>query len=422
MALPVRLVVPALAVVLLGLAACTTSGGNPTSSGPLTPAPSSGRSDSGSTEPSRSPGGASATPSPSPSSTATPVGPQPTDCAGLLGELSLSERVGQLLMVSVSSTGLTSSRATMIGRTHAGSVLLLGNSKAGMSATQQVVADVRGAADRPQRVNVVLAADQEGGLVQRLAGSGFSDIPSAFRQAELPDAELADEAETWGEELDKAGINLNLAPVADVVPRSLVSVNQPISQLRRGYGSSPTVVARKVAAFTTGMDNAGLATAVKHFPGLGQVRGNTDTEARVVDGATTRKDPALAGFSAAVKAGVDMVMVSSATYTKIDAKQQAVFSSTVIDQMIRGDLGFDGVVISDDLAAKGVSNVSGPQRAVRFVKAGGDLIIVADPSLAQSMAKTLVARAKSDPDFAARIDESAARVLAFKARRGLARC
>ncbi len=425
--LPLRLAVPLLAGVLLCLAACTASGGTPAGSDPTGPT----RSTSGGGPSSTSPSG-SETPSPSPattrpsaSGTPGPTSPAPlpsTDCTALVAELSLAQRVGQLLMVSVSSAGLTSSRAAVIRRTHAGSVLLLGNSKAGSAAIGRLVVDVRHAADRPRGVKVLLAADQEGGLVQRLAGRGFTDIPSAVRQAQLSDAELTAQATTWGKELGRAGIDVNLAPVADVVPRDLVTVNQPVAQLRRGYGASPALVARKVAAFTRGMDQAGIATSVKHFPGLGQVRGNTDTEPRVVDSVTNRTSTSLRGFAAAVDAGVDMVMASSATYTRIDPDQQAAFSPTVVDGMIRGDLGFDGVVISDDLAARGVSNVPGAQRAVRFVQAGGDLVIVADPALAAEMAKELVARAKSDPDFAARIDQSAARVLTLKDRRGLVGC
>jgi len=158
----------------------------------------------------------------------------------------------------------------------------------------------------------MLAADQEGGLVQRLKGPGFATIPSATMQAKQSDARLRRNAYEWGRQLKEAGIDANLAPVADVVPTSMVWMNQPIGQLRRGYGRSPKTVAAKVTAFTEGMNQAGVATAVKHFPGLGRVRGNTDYMTRVVDRATTRHDAALAGFDAAINAGVDMVMVSSA--------------------------------------------------------------------------------------------------------------
>ena len=88
------------------------------------------------------------------------------------------------------------------------------------------------------------------------------------------------------------------------------------------------------------MDRAGVATAVKHFPGLGRVRGNTDYASRVVDTKTTRDDAALAGFRAAVDAGADMVMVSSASYRKIDAEHRAAFSTVIMDEMLREDLGF----------------------------------------------------------------------------------
>nr|WP_294691885.1 glycoside hydrolase family 3 N-terminal domain-containing protein [uncultured Friedmanniella sp.] len=404
----------------LGLAACGLPGAAPGPAGPPSSTP---------TGPVSAPGTASAaarssaTPSPSTTtSTPTPSASPSARCADLVRRLTLEERVGQLLMVAVTSTGVTPEQASVVGRTHAGSVILLGNSTAGLAAVQSVVADVREAAVRPQQVDVLLAADQEGGMVQRLAGEGFSDIPSAEQQAKLSRAELTADAEAWGEQLAKAGIHADLAPVADVVPAELAGVNEPIGKLRRGYGSSPKTVAQKVAAFTTGMDNAGIATAVKHFPGLGRVRGNTDFTSRVVDTVTTRKDAGLAGFRAAVDAGADMVMISSAVYDRIDPRRQAVFSEAVVDGMVRDGLGFDGVVISDDLSAAAVQNLRPGQRAVAFVRAGGDLVIVGDPGEAAAMAEALVERAGSDRDFAERVDQSAARVLALKNRRGLTGC
>ena len=325
-------------------------------------------------------------------------------------------------MVAVGSTGMSPAQERAVRRSRAGSVLLLGQSTAGTAGTADVVRDIRSAADEPAGTQVLLAADQEGGLVQRLSGRGFDDIPSAVRQAELDDAQLARDAETWGEQLGRAGIDANLAPVADVVPRELGTRNEPIGKLRRGYGSSPATVAGKVQAFTTGMDRADIATAVKHFPGLGRVRGNTDFEQRVVDSTTTRTDGGLRGFAAAVSAGVDMVMVSSAVYDRIDPERQAVFSPTVIEGMIRGDLGFTRVVISDDLSAAAVRDVPAEERALGFVLAGGDLMIVADPASVLAMAEALVQRGGRDRAFAERVEESAGRVLAVKARRGLADC
>jgi beta-N-acetylhexosaminidase len=268
----------------------------------------------------------------------------------------------------------------------------------------------------------MVAVDQEGGLVQRLQGPGFTRIPSAVRQATLSDARLTTDAARWGRQLQAAGINADLAPVADVVPAGVGDRNAPIGRLNRGYGSSPRTVAAKVTAFVDGMDQAGIATAAKHFPGLGRVTGNTDFVRRVVDDQTTRHDPAIASFGAVAHARIDMVMVSSAIYTRIDADHRAADSSVVIGQMLRGDLGFAGVVISDDLAAMAMQDLSPANRALEFLGAGGDLLIVGDPRLAGTMAHALVRRAAADHAFAERVRQSATRVVSLKARRGMASC
>ena len=343
-------------------------------------------------------------------------------CAQVVARMSLSERVGQLLMIGVSSTGISESEKAIVEETRAGSIILMGNSTAGTHAIRRVVSNVHSAARSPEGVQVMLAADQEGGLVQRLKGPGFTTIPSATVQARQSDAALQRNAYDWGRELKAAGIDANLAPVADVVPMTMVWVNEPIGRLRRGYGQSADKVAAKVVAFTEGMDRAGVATAVKHFPGLGRVRGNTDYMSRVVDTRTTRDDGALAGFRAAIEADVDMVMVSSAIYRKIDDDHRAAFSRMIMEEMLRKDLRFSGVVISDDLAAAAMRIRPAEERARRFVRASGDLMIVGDATLASRMADAIRDEADDDPAFGKRVTESAARVVAMKERRGLASC
>ncbi len=346
----------------------------------------------------------------------------PARCATLAGSLSLRDQVGQLIMVAVSSGGVSSSAATAIDDSRAGSVLLLGNTTAGSARVASVIERARGAARTPKDVDTLVAADQEGGQVQRLQGKGFDRIPSAQQQAEDSPAELQSRAARWGRQLKRAGVDADLAPVADVVPKNLQNRNQPVGVLRRGYGSDPTAVAGHVAAFVRGMDDAGVATSVKHFPGLGRVLGNTDFTAEVVDGTTTRRDAYLKPFAAGIEAGTDMVMVSSAYYSKIDKSRRAAFSPTVITGMLRGDLAFTGVVISDDLAAAAMRDVRPGQRMLRFVRAGGDLAIVGDPSQAVTMADALVEAARDDPELAAAVEASTVRVLQLKDRRGLADC
>ncbi|HEV2931345.1 MAG TPA: glycoside hydrolase family 3 N-terminal domain-containing protein, partial [Propionibacteriaceae bacterium] len=178
----------------------------------------------GTTAPATAPTQSTATQNPTVTPSTEPM-PSPTPqvrgCADLVAAMTPDEQVGQLLMVGIDSGGLSSSAAKVLASTRAGSVILLGNSTAGSVATKQVVGAVRDATRRPEGVRTLLAVDQEGGLVQRLQGRGFDDIPSATRQATLSDARLTADAARWGGQLRTAGIDANLAPVADVVPVDL---------------------------------------------------------------------------------------------------------------------------------------------------------------------------------------------------------
>lgn len=354
---------------------------------------------------------------PTPSESPTPSEPPQPTCRAEAEALSAAEQAGQLVMVGVTGS-LDAAERKAITANHLGSVILMGSSSRGVKQTAKLTASIAKLGDG---TGILIAVDQEGGLVQRLKGAGFDRIPAAADQAKLAPAKLTQRATTWGTQLAKAGVQLNLAPVADVVPKANLGANQPVAKLRRGYGSDPAKVAAHVRAFIEGMHAGGVGTAVKHFPGLGAVKGNTDFAANVVDATTTADSPLLQPFRDVAGGGTDAVMVSSAIYRKIDSKRIATFSPTVIG-MLR-DWGFRGVVISDDLgAARALRDVPAKQRAVRFVAAGGDLAISVTPSVAVAMAKGLVAQAKKDRAFADRLTDSATRVLALKQDYGLVTC
>lgn len=402
------LLLPALSLTLV---ACGTPPAGQSAGGPAGTAPAPG----GAPQTAEVANTPSATPSPTPS--------VPT-CTDVAAQLSQPEQVGQLFMVGKgATTPVDESFRSVLKETNASSVLLLENTSAGRDGVKRLTDQIRAAAVKPQGIGPLLAADQEGGMVQRLKGEGFESIPSANEQAKLGDAELQQRAKTWGSELRQAGIDYDLAPVADTVPSSVGRANEPVGALRRGYGAEPNQVAPKASAFVKGMAEADVATSVKHFPNLGRVRGNTDLQSGVTDAQTTRTDPALKPFSDAVAAGADSVMVSTAIYSKIDPGKQATFSKVIVTDMIRGDLGFDGVVISDDMgAAKQVASVSPGDRALRFLEAGGDLVINGDPSIQREMYAAVRDKAERDPAFAKRVTESAGRVLALKAQQGAATC
>lgn len=308
-----------------------------------------------------------------------------------------------------------------LGDSTVGSVLLLGNSTGGADVIAEAVSNAVAVAGSPANVKAIVAVDQEGGEVQRLQGAGFDRIPSAEEQAGLPD--LRESASGWAQQLNAVGVNLNLAPVADVVPDDIGDSNEPVGQLHRGYGPDAAEVAEDVTAFVEGMADAKVATAVKHFPGLGKVERNTDFSGGVVDSLTTRADPDLEPFRAAVESGARFVMVATATYSKIDDSRFAIFSPTVLTEMIRDDLGFDGVIVSDEMgAAAQVSDVPPATRALKYLSAGGDIAVVADADVLIEMTLAVAAKAESDDAFRALVDDRATRVLTVKAEMGLLPC
>ncbi|GAA3579130.1 glycoside hydrolase family 3 N-terminal domain-containing protein [Kribbella ginsengisoli] len=366
------------------------------------------------------------TPSQTPSATSTPSTTPSTPPANgcvdqKVQQLTLREQAAQLIMTGISTKGMTAAERSIAKAQKPGGLLLMGPG-ASASHTRTAMAAATTTAT-VKGIKPFIAADQEGGKIQRLKGSGFDRIPAATVQATWSDDKLTARAKTWGGQLKQAGVNMDLAPVADVVPASLGDKNAPIGALDRGYGDTPGKVGPHVAAFVKGMEQAGVMTSVKHFPGLGRVKGNTDFSSGVVDTVTTRHDDYLSTFAAGIQAGSALVMVSTVTYTKIDPNNRAVFSPTVIGGMLRGDLGYAGVVITDDVgAAAEVASVPAGQRATRFVAAGGDIVITAKASLTSTMVNALVAKAEQDKTFAAALQSSVGRVLALKQNRGLLSC
>jgi beta-N-acetylhexosaminidase len=140
----------------------------------------------------------------------------------------------------------------------------------------------------------------------------------------------------------------------------------------------------------------------------------------VTDTVTTRHDAYLAPFAAAIDLGTPFVMVSTAVYTRIDPDHPAAFSPTVVSGMLRGDLHFHGVIISDDVGiAKQVEDYSIGGRAVAFIAAGGDVVLTVDATQVPAMVSAVLARAAGDSAFKAKVDAAALTVLQAKQGFGL---
>lgn len=405
-----KVAVAVIASALVAVTACSSSktmtvisppAPTPTSSGP-TPSPSSPR------------------PTPTPTSTSAPrPTPKPTPRSAAqrtLLAMNEAQRVGQLFMVGASSAGPDTATMSALTRYGVGSVILTDTTQRSAVAIATISRQLQ--ATTPRTAKLFIATDQEGGQVQRLQGPGFDTIPSGVDQGSFGPQQLRADARRWGSQLKAAGVNLDLAPVVDTVPRG--AANPPIGDLSREYGSDPATVAAHGVAFAQGLADAGVDATIKHFPGLGRVRANTDTDSGVTDSITTRNDAYLAPFAAGIKAGAPFVMVSTAYYTRIDPDRPAAFSPTVITGLLRGDLGFGGVVISDDVGgAVQVARFSPGARAVDFVAAGGDIVLTVNAGQIPEMTAAVLARAKTDPKFHTEVNAAALRVLQAKQARGL---
>ncbi len=352
--------------------------------------------------------------------------PKATSCvASTRDAMTTEQQVGQLLMVALDPGSGATGLDSQIRDLSLGNMLYLGGwtghgtVTAASAHLQQVAPTVGGT-----RVGLLVAADQEGGQVQQLKGDGFSTLPSGVDQGQMSPAALRSAAKGWGGELASAGVNVNLAPVADTVPAEIGRANGPIGQWGRQYGGTPQAAGQGAVAFAQGMLDAKVQPTVKHFPGIGRITGNTDSTADgIIDRTATTKDPYLQPFVDGVEAGTRIVMISNASYPQLDADHQAPFSTKIITGLLRKQLDFDQVVITDDVGvAKAVSAVPVGERATRFVDAGGDIVLTADPQTTPTMHAALVGKAKGDEKFAGKVAASVTRVLTLKEKMGLLSC
>jgi beta-N-acetylhexosaminidase len=349
-------------------------------------------------------------------SSGAPLSPEQQVEAALAG-MSREEQIAQLFLVGVPLDDVH--QGDDLASRGVGGIFLAGRSQLPAEELAGVTSAWHDAAGQ---AGLWVAVDQEGGNVQTLSGPGFGELPTAEEQSRLPELRLQELADGLGASLDSAGINLNLAPVADVVPAGTEQSNEPIGAYGRQYGATATEVSAAAEVVIDGMAEHGVTAVLKHFPGLGRVRTNTDTSEEVVDPATEGDDASVQVF-ADLAEGADtppFVMTSSAVYPAIDDSQPAGWSAEVVDGLLRGELGFDGVVVSDDVgAAAAVQDVPPGERAVRCLDAGGTLVLTVDPTLYPEMLEAVADHDRTDEEFRGRIDAAVRTALLAKAEAGL---
>ena len=339
----------------------------------------------------------------------------PSPSADPLAALTLEQRVGQLFIVGTTASAPEEATISAVRDRRVGGVFLSGRARGGVAATAAVVGQFTAVAD--PALPLFVATDQEGGQVQVLQGPGFSAMPSAVEQGAWTPAALQANATTWGGELAAAGVTMNLAPVVDLIPSAAAAAgNPPIGGFDRQFGYDAAGIVAHADAFRAGMTASGVESVTKHFPGLGDVTANTDDTAGVTDTTTDAASGSVDVYRSEIAAGVGSIMMSSAIYSRLDPSAPAVFSPAVVTGLLRDDLGFDGVIMTDDVSgATQVTAWAPADRAILAIEAGCDIVLVSrTPAVAAEMIDAVVSKAKAEPVFAARVDAAATRVLALK--------
>ena len=284
-----------------------------------------------------------------------------------------------------------------------GGVVLLGNGWLTRGTAATVTAELQHAACT-RGEPLLVAVDQEGGLVRRLAWAPPTEAPDEMTSAAVARSQAAGAAEA----LRSVGIDVDFAPVVDT-PGSAGNFLGS-----RAFSHSRTWNAQLASAFVGGLQTNGIAATAKHFPGLGLASGNTDNGRIVIRAAAWKLHQGLLPFQSAVRAGTKLVMISTAVYPKLDgSKKPAAFSSTIINGLLRKQLGFEGVTVTDTLTAPAAERI--PHTATRAMLAGSDLLIFGAESASELGYSTLLADEADSPHLQARLTQAAARIRALKA-------
>ncbi len=334
-----------------------------------------------------------------------------------LAEMDLKEKVGQLLLVAVNGDELSQNACKKMQEvTPAGVFYQAGNVHTPgqlVDFTLQLQACAREGGMPP----LLISLDHEGEFLNHF-DSGVNNFPTALALGATGDPENAYRASlASGDELASTGVNMVLGPVADV----LLDLDNGVVSLRT-YGGDPSQVSLFVRRSVAGYREAGLIAALKHFPGHGGSTGDSHSEL-VVDRARLSDLEAsyLPSFRAGVEAGAQVVMFSHVAFPAINGGSVPSTFSEPMVRLLREDLGFNGVIMTDNLGMKAVAPTRSqiPDAALRAVQAGADLLLISDTEIAPVVYKRLLQAFKRGEVPLERLDDAVRHILTLKAQNGL---
>lgn len=339
----------------------------------------------------------------------------------IIADMTLEQKVGQMFMVNLFGSELTYVGLDMLQIWQPGAVVIMENNLStpqGIASLtniyQHTIMDSGG-------IPLLVATDQEGGLIQRLR-EGFTNFPAPMLLTATADSDLIYRtAQAMAIELRSVGINMNLAPVADLN----TNINNPIIG-RRSAGNDIELVNQMLQSFIAGLQMNNVLATVKHFPGHGDTQTDSHLELPIITADRDRLfSVELPPFIASIEAGVGTVMVSHIWFTTIEPQENvpASLSYNVVTGLLREELGFDGIIMTDALDMDAIDTVYGSAEAsIRAIQAGVDLIAiganVGEARQAQAMQAVVDAVRDGEIDEA-QIDRSVRRILLAKSQMGI---
>ncbi|MEM7339698.1 MAG: glycoside hydrolase family 3 protein [Actinomycetota bacterium] len=361
--------------------------------------------------------------------TPTTAAPQPSAAELALADMTVEEKVGQLLMPVLAGTSATSvtaaeaaangdvagglaTPAEIVARYNLGGVLYLGLNIDTADQLGTLSEGLQRAAEADSSVGLLIAVDQEGGRVSQIT-DGVTVFPPAATLSGDVEA-VAEAGYLTGQQVQLQGVNVVLAPVADLNPP-----NSAGAIGNRSYGEDPAVVAQMVEAAIDGLQGAGVAAAVKHWPGHGATRVDSHLDLPSLDVTQATWDAReRVPFASAIDAEVSIVLVGHLVLPGIDpSADPATFSSVLIDDLLRNQLDFNGVVMTDALNMGALDAYDQGAVVVDAILAGADIMLF-PPDL--DVAYTALLAAVNNGRIAQeRLDQSVLRVLALKESLGL---
>jgi beta-N-acetylhexosaminidase len=334
-----------------------------------------------------------------------------------LKNMTLEEKVGQLFQVGFHSKTTDAEIKDLIENYHIGGVIYFSRNIENLEQTATLSKNLQELAlNSSAGIPLFISIDQEGGKVRRIKDLTY--FPANIEIGATGDKELSRKiAAATAKELKEVGINVNLAPVLDVN-------NNPANPVIgvRSFGSDPELVAAMGVAYIEGLQYAGIIATAKHFPGHGDTATDSHFDLPVINHSRERLEQIeIYPFKKAIEAGVDSIMAAHIYFPNIEleAGMPATLSKSVLNDLLREELNFEGVIITDDMEMNAITNFFGTAAAaVKTIEAGSDIVLISHSYDKQKKAIEAVIKAVENGRISEkRIEESLKRIIKLKGKR-----